>query len=79
MKVKMTISEFNMLMRQAHEIKLKNNKKARLEELKRKVKEQIIYSFFFYRLDTATKYIMEGQLYHPRKQDCLIIFFDFFN
>lgn len=39
MKVKMTISEFNMLMRQAHEIKLKNNKKARLEELKRKVKE----------------------------------------
>ena len=75
----MTISEFNMLMRRAHEIKLKNSKKARLEKLKREVKEQIIYSFFFCRLDTAAKYIMEGQLYHPRKQDYLINFFDFFN
>ena len=37
--MKMTISEFNMLMRRAHEIKLKNSKKARLEKLKRKVKE----------------------------------------
>ena len=37
--MKMTISEFNTLMRQAHEIKLKNNKKARLEKLKREVKE----------------------------------------
>ena len=37
--MKMTISEFNTLMRQAHEIKLKNSKKARLEESKRKVKE----------------------------------------
>ena len=77
--MKMTISEFNVLMRQAHEIKLKNSKKARLEKLKREVKEQIIYSFFFYGLDTAAKYIMEGWLYHPSKQECLIIFFDFFN
>lgn len=39
MKMKMTISEFNAVMQRAHEIKLKNSKKARLEELKRKVKE----------------------------------------
>ena len=37
--MKMTISEFNAIMRQVHEIKLKNSKKARLEKLKREVKE----------------------------------------